>query len=109
MTTILASCKQTRFHLLDDNPSSEVCALRRTEKIANLLKVDVDGLGIVVTSSAPAEDANKSKVKGKSKAKAEGRELISDGHLRLKGGIHYGLLGRNGTGKSSKKTDSTKT
>lgn len=57
----------------------------------------------MVTSSPPGsiEDASKSKTKGKSKAKAAGRELISDGHLRLKAGIHYGLIGRNGTGKSS--------
>lgn len=66
----------------------------------------MEGLDIVVTSPAPAEDATKSKVKGKSKAKSAGRELICDGHLRLKGGIHYGLLGRNGTGKSSKKNES---
>ncbi|KAJ5746919.1 uncharacterized protein N7511_008615 [Penicillium nucicola] len=87
-TAILATCKQTRFHLLDENPSKEI---------------DVDGLNIVVTSSAAdsTEDASKSKVKGKSKAKAAGRELISDAHLRLKAGIHYGLLGRNGTGKST--------
>jgi ABC-type uncharacterized transport system ATPase subunit len=64
----------------------------------------VDGLNIIVTSSAAdsTEDASKPKTKGKSKAKAAGRELISDAHLRLKAGIHYGLLGRNGTGKSSK-------
>jgi ABC-type molybdenum transport system ATPase subunit/photorepair protein PhrA len=64
----------------------------------------VDGLNIIVTSSAAdsTEDASKPKTKGKSKAKAAGRELISDAHLRLKAGVHYGLLGRNGTGKSSK-------
>lgn len=66
-------------------------------------QIDVDGLNIIVTSSAPesTEDVSKSKAKGKSKAKAAGRELISDAHLRLKAGVHYGLLGRNGTGKSS--------
>ncbi|KAJ5925879.1 hypothetical protein N7454_007389, partial [Penicillium verhagenii] len=86
--TILATCKQTRFHLLDDKPSSEI---------------DVEGLGIVVTSSTPitTEDASKPKNKGKSKTKASGQELITDAHLRLKGGVHYGLLGRNGTGKST--------
>ncbi|CAG8943979.1 unnamed protein product [Penicillium salamii] len=85
--TILATCKQTRFHLLDENPSSEI---------------DVEGLNIIVTSSAPesTEDV-KTKTKGKSKAKAAGRELISDAHLRFKAGVHYGLLGRNGTGKST--------
>ncbi|KAJ5614767.1 hypothetical protein N7528_008421 [Penicillium herquei] len=86
--TILATCKQTRFHLLDDNPTPEI---------------DVEGLSITVTSAAPdaVDDGSKLKAKGKGKAKAAGRELISDGHLRLKGGTHYGLLGRNGTGKST--------
>ncbi|KAJ5642388.1 hypothetical protein N7490_006388 [Penicillium lividum] len=86
--TILATCKQTRFHLLDDNPSPEI---------------DVEGLGIVVTSSTSTttEGPSKLKAKGKSKVLAAGKELISDGHLRLKGGVHYGLLGRNGTGKST--------
>ncbi|KAJ5625183.1 hypothetical protein N7510_001492 [Penicillium lagena] len=92
---ILASCKQTRFHLLDDNPSQEVTDITQD--------IDVEGLSIIVSSSSPdsTEDALKTKAKGKSKAKVPGKELISDGHLRLKAGIHYGLLGRNGTGKSS--------
>ena len=30
-----------------------------------------------------------------------GRDLLSDAHLRLKAGVHYGLVGRNGTGKST--------
>lgn len=65
----------------------------------------MEGLSITVLSPTPesTDDAFKSKTKAKSKAKAAGRELISDGHLRLKAGIHYGLLGRNGTGKSSTK------
>ncbi|KAJ5378563.1 hypothetical protein N7509_011682 [Penicillium cosmopolitanum] len=86
--TILATCKQTRFHLLDDNPSAEV---------------DVEGLGITVASPTPesTDDSSKSKLKGKSKAKAQGKELLTDAHLRLKAGIRYGLIGRNGTGKST--------
>ena len=68
-------------------------------------KIDVEGLSITITSTVAdsTDDTSKSKVKGKSKAKASGKELISDAHLRLKGGVHYGLLGRNGTGKSSKR------
>jgi ABC-type polysaccharide/polyol phosphate transport system ATPase subunit len=62
----------------------------------------VENLTIAVASPFDdAEDAAKAKTKGKSKAKAEARELISDAHLRLKAGTHYGLVGRNGTGKSS--------
>ncbi|GFF31633.1 ABC transporter F family member 3 [Aspergillus udagawae] len=89
---IIATCKQTRFHLLHDQPAQEI---------------DVEGLTIAVTSS-PADTADdgspsnpKAKGKSKSKSKAEARELIVDTHLRLKAGVHYGLIGRNGTGKST--------
>ncbi|EPQ32208.1 uncharacterized protein PFL1_00405 [Pseudozyma flocculosa PF-1] len=30
-----------------------------------------------------------------------GRELLQNAHLRLKSGVHYGLVGRNGSGKST--------
>ncbi|CBQ72689.1 related to positive effector protein GCN20 [Sporisorium reilianum SRZ2] len=30
-----------------------------------------------------------------------GHDLLSDAHLRLKPGVHYGLVGRNGSGKST--------
>ncbi|KAL2853374.1 P-loop containing nucleoside triphosphate hydrolase protein [Aspergillus pseudoustus] len=84
---IIATCKQTRFHLLDDKPAREI---------------DVENLTIAVASPlGEAEDSAKTKTKGKSKAKPEARELISDAHLRLKAGTHYGLVGRNGTGKST--------
>ncbi|KAL2864773.1 ABC-F family ATP-binding cassette domain-containing protein [Aspergillus lucknowensis] len=82
--SIIATCKQTRFHLLDEKPAREI---------------DVENLTIAVVSHA--EDPAQAKTKAKSKAKAEARELISDAHLRLKAGIHYGLVGRNGTGKST--------
>ncbi|KAL4955996.1 P-loop containing nucleoside triphosphate hydrolase protein [Aspergillus filifer] len=85
--SIIATCKQTRFHLLDDQPAREI---------------DVEGLTISVTSPLDrTEEASKTKAKGKSRANAEARELISDAHLRLKAGVHYGLIGRNGTGKST--------
>lgn len=66
----------------------------------------MEGLNITVASKPQdsIDDASKSKGRGKAKAKSTGQELISDGHLRLKGGVHYGLLGRNGAGKSSKPT-----
>lgn len=82
----------------------------RRQVTANALQIDVEGLTIAVTSS-PADttddgDPSNSKAKGKSKAKskykADARELIVDAHLRLKAGVHYGLIGRNGTGKSSR-------
>ncbi|KAJ5226429.1 hypothetical protein N7468_007654 [Penicillium chermesinum] len=104
--TILATCKQTRFHLLDDAPSSEVRTGQGTHSgwivILTFAKIDVEGLSITVTSKPlDPDDASKPKGKGKSKVMLSGQELITDGHLRLKGGIHYGLLGRNGTGKST--------
>ena len=44
----------------------------------------------------------KAPLKAKGKARADGLELISNANLKLKAGIHYALIGRNGTGKSSK-------
>ncbi|KAL4934529.1 ABC-F family ATP-binding cassette domain-containing protein [Aspergillus undulatus] len=85
--SIIATCKQTRFHLVDDQPAREI---------------DVEGLTIAVaTHFDNAEDPARTKAKGKSKPKAEARELLADAHLRLKAGVHYGLIGRNGTGKST--------
>ncbi|KZF25583.1 putative ABC transporter [Xylona heveae TC161] len=91
---ISATCKQTRFHLLDDKPSNEV---------------DVQGLSILIGSadqnsndiSSNEAASTKTKDKIKAKLKSKGRELVTDAHLRLKGGRHYGLVGRNGTGKST--------
>lgn len=68
---------------------------------ANHVQIDVDGLNILVKAAAEPDDPSKPKPRGKSKAKAEGKELITDAHLRLKAGVHYGFIGRNGTGKSS--------
>ncbi|PYI07152.1 P-loop containing nucleoside triphosphate hydrolase protein [Aspergillus sclerotiicarbonarius CBS 121057] len=83
--SIIATCKQTRFHL-HDKASQEV---------------DVEGLTIAVSSTSNEDNVPISKPKGRSKTKAEARELIVDAHLRLKAGVCYGLIGRNGTGKST--------
>ena len=62
----------------------------------------MEGLTVAVSSTLKnGDNASISKPKGRSKAKAEARELIIDAHLRLKAGVCYGLIGRNGTGKSS--------
>ncbi|ESZ97224.1 hypothetical protein SBOR_2389 [Sclerotinia borealis F-4128] len=74
-TTILCSCKQTRFHI--ENP------------------LDIEGLNITVTS------LGKSGVKPKGKSRADGLEILSNASLKLKAGIFYALIGRNGTGKST--------
>ncbi|KAI9645336.1 hypothetical protein NHQ30_006072 [Ciborinia camelliae] len=78
-TTILCSCKQTRFHI--ENPVYQ--------------ELDIEGLNITVTSS------RESGVKPKGKFRAEGLEILSNASLKLKAGISYALIGRNGTGKST--------
>ncbi len=59
-------------------------------------KLDIEGLNVTVTSGA-----GKSSAKAKGKAKAEGLEILANASLKLKAGVHYALIGRNGTGKSS--------
>ncbi|KAK4245240.1 hypothetical protein C7999DRAFT_43213 [Corynascus novoguineensis] len=81
VSTILVSCKQTRFHI--ENP--------------NYRELDIEGLNITVTSGS----ADKPKGKGKAKATAEGTEILSGAKLRLKAGSRYALVGRNGSGKST--------
>ncbi|OJK04553.1 hypothetical protein ASPACDRAFT_49025 [Aspergillus aculeatus ATCC 16872] len=83
--TIIATCKQTRFHVLDQASK----------------EVDVEGITIAVSSPQNHAESAATDLKSKRKAKAEAKELISDAHLRLKAGVHYGLVGRNGTGKST--------
>ncbi|KFY84584.1 hypothetical protein V500_09184 [Pseudogymnoascus sp. VKM F-4518 (FW-2643)] len=81
---IVASCKQTRFHISDTDKSTEV--------------IDISGLSLGI---APSGAAGKAK-KGKGKAAAgQEKELLVNAELRLKSGIHYALLGRNGSGKST--------
>lgn len=59
-------------------------------------KLDIEGITITVTSG------EKPTAKGKSKTKSGGVEILSGAKLRLKEGQRYALVGRNGTGKSSK-------
>lgn len=40
-------------------------------------------------------------MKAKGKARAEGSELLTNADLKVKPGVCYALIGRNGTGKSS--------
>ena len=51
-----------------------------------------------MTSSAGEDISDR---KGKAKAGAEGVEILVDSELKLKAGECYGLVGRNGSGKSS--------
>ncbi|EZF34717.1 hypothetical protein H109_00296 [Trichophyton interdigitale MR816] len=88
---IVASCKQTRFHLAEGKGSGEI---------------DIQGLDILIASrpsqSQDAESSGAGKGKARKKEKTGlGMEILTGANLRLKAGVHYGLVGRNGTGKSA--------
>ncbi|KFY29123.1 hypothetical protein V493_02529 [Pseudogymnoascus sp. VKM F-4281 (FW-2241)] len=80
---ILATCKQTRFHISDTDKSTEI---------------DIAGLSLAIAPSGAAGKAKKGKGKA---AVGQEKELLVNAELRLKSGIHYALLGRNGSGKST--------
>ncbi|KAI9768077.1 MAG: hypothetical protein M1840_005111 [Geoglossum simile] len=80
---ILVSCQQTRFHRSNTIVSSGI---------------DIRGLNVRVTSSAGEDISDR---KGKAKARAEEVEILVDAELKLKAGECYGLVGRNGSGKST--------
>ena len=72
-------------------------------------QVDVKGLNITINTAGNdeaiyASSGLKVKAKAKAKAKNDGLEILTSAELRLKHGIHYALVGRNGTGKSSMNT-----
>ena len=104
-SAILATRRQTRFHHDETAGSKEVCSSYKKALIVvcfaddeNAVQVDVDGLTITVAADVqPTHRKDR-----KSKTTTEGKEILVDAHLRLKYGQRYGLLGRNGTGKSSK-------
>lgn len=62
-------------------------------------QLDIEGLSITITA---APESNEKLAKGKAKAKSQGLEILANAKLRLKEGGRYALVGRNGTGKSSK-------
>ena len=80
VASILCSSKQTRFDIA----------------APNYRELDVEGLSITVAASTAA------KGKAKARAKADGAEILCNAKLRLKAGQRYALVGKNGTGKSSK-------
>ena len=85
--SILVTRQQTRFNIIEDNASKEI---------------DIKDLSIIIAAGSIDDAAAEgSRSKGKVKAKAEGLEILAGAHLRLKTSIHYSLVGRNGTGKST--------
>ena len=60
-------------------------------------QVDIQDLNLSIISSRLSSKTKKSKGKGA----GHELEILTGAHLRLKTGTLYGMLGRNGTGKSS--------
>lgn len=60
-------------------------------------QVNVQGLNVAIVPSRASSNTKKFKAK----AAVQELEILSNAELKLKPGVHYGLLGRNGTGKSS--------
>ena len=78
---------------------------KRSSEIGKILtssQLDVEGLNIAVSAGPPPAGATKAK--GKAASRNTSLEILSDATLRLKAGQRYALIGRNGTGKSSKST-----
>lgn len=67
------------------------------DRLLTVWQLDINGLNITVTSASPSNTGPK--VKGR--ARGEGLEILANASLKLKAGIHYALIGRNGAGKSS--------
>ena len=105
--SIVASCKQTRFHTIESTSSAEVTVLpeippsvaRQLPLTSPTIQLSVEGLSISILPSKSV--TKKSVAKSKAPATTRAVEILADADLKLKGGVRYGLLGRNGTGKSS--------
>ncbi|PGG97288.1 hypothetical protein AJ79_09274 [Helicocarpus griseus UAMH5409] len=95
-TSIIATCKQTRFHVRDDSGSKGI---------------HIQGLNITIAPSTPtaapvdttsSTGGKPAKTRApKSRARNDGIEILPSADLQLKAGVHYGFVGRNGTGKST--------
>ncbi|KAK9371492.1 P-loop containing nucleoside triphosphate hydrolase protein [Lipomyces chichibuensis] len=89
-TSIQVSCRQTRFDIKED---------------AAIKDIDVNGLNISIVSTTPTASSSESDVSSKSKltksSKSAAIEILGQAELKLKCGHRYGLIGRNGTGKST--------
>lgn len=75
-----------------------------TNTSATCSKVSIEQLTLSIRASPVASKAGKTVKTVKSKAgsgAAKTRDILVDTDLRLKAGVHYGLLGRNGSGKST--------
>ncbi|ODH46721.1 hypothetical protein GX48_07177 [Paracoccidioides brasiliensis] len=94
-SSIITTCKQTRFHVRDDKDAREI---------------DIEDLNITIVpidpnpSTASVSDATKSKPaksRTKSKTKNDGIGILSIADLHLNASVHSGFVGRNRTGTST--------
>ncbi|ODH26541.1 hypothetical protein ACO22_04542 [Paracoccidioides brasiliensis] len=94
-SSIITTCKQTRFHVRDDKDAREI---------------DIEDLNITIVpidpnpSTASVSDATKSKPaksRTKSKTKNDGIEILSIADLHLNASVHSGFVERNSTGTST--------
>ncbi|KAH9987849.1 putative ABC transporter [Xylariaceae sp. FL0662B] len=92
---LIATCQQSRFHILEDKRSSEISIEQLTLSIRPTPPARA-GKAAKPGKPGKADKAGKSKAAG-----AKTHDILVDASLRLKGGVHYGLLGRNGSGKST--------
>lgn len=106
-SVIVATSQQTRFHLGATRRSAEACAFTpppsppsipdAASLTSSRSQVDIKDLNVSIVSSRTSSKAKKSKA---GEAGSE-LEILTGAELRLKAGTVYGLLGRNGTGKSN--------
>jgi ATPase subunit of ABC transporter with duplicated ATPase domains len=85
--TILVRRQQTRFHINEDDVSKEI----------DIKDLDVS----IVTDNLDVIDTITTARTSKFKKSSQGLEILTGAELRLKTGVHYALVGRNGTGKST--------
>ncbi|KAK9473860.1 P-loop containing nucleoside triphosphate hydrolase protein [Dipodascopsis tothii] len=81
-TRIVASCQQTRFHLVTESQRSEL---------------DIDGLSLSLERLTTEEGG----VKLRGAKRSSDTKLLVDANLKLKPGTKYCLTGSNGAGKST--------
>ncbi|KAK9234891.1 P-loop containing nucleoside triphosphate hydrolase protein [Lipomyces kononenkoae] len=88
-SSIQVSCQQTRFDIKEDAAAKDI---------------DIDGLNISIITNpsigSPSE-SNASTSKASKSRKSAVIEILTQSELKLRCGHRYGLLGRNGTGKST--------
>ncbi|KAF2718507.1 ABC transporter [Polychaeton citri CBS 116435] len=83
---ILATSQQTRFYINENDASREI---------------DFKSVAISIVSDNKTGSSGTLTTKSRAKVKADSQEILTNAHLRVKSGIHYGFVGRNGTDKST--------